>query len=495
MNFGNMCNAHSVKLALGITTALAAAWIIEPFLSAWAPARFLVPGGCLLVIVVLLRLDFMHHSFAERTAKRYIELLCRLNHHELSDPQVLDSLPKLTAGNAWGSIFASVRDRLIECGKRADEAEHSWTACEVRLRRIENEHAQLREILDRVIDPILTINQYDELIWVNQAGRDLFGIAAGCDGEDGPTLQQSLLCKPLVDLLSDARRRKTASHRNAELEIADPAGNKRWFRVATRSLCATDDEEPTIHGALAVLTDISAEKGIQRRHAEFVSSAAHELKTPLASIRAYVELLQDGGGDDATSREEFLEVISTQADRLQRLIENLLNLARIEAGVVKVEKNNLSLNELLEHAFHVVQPSAEQKSLELVKDLSPLHLGVFVDKDMAVQAAINLLSNAVKYTPAPGKVTLRSRLDDHAVVFEVEDTGVGLSAEDCQKVFERFYRVKKDQQMAAGTGLGLSLVKHIVEDVHGGTIAVASQLGKGSVFRVTLPAVCRTTRA
>jgi two-component system phosphate regulon sensor histidine kinase PhoR len=216
------------------------------------------------------------------------------------------------------------------------------------------------------------------------------------------------------------------------------------------------------------------------------------LKTPLASIRDYVELLQDEEASDPATQEEFLDVISTQAERLQRLIENLLNIARIEAGVVKVEKHNLSLNEVLEQALHVVQPSAEQKPLELVKDLSPMHLGVFVDRDMALQAAINLLSNAVKYTPAQGKVTLRSRLDENAAVFEVEDTGVGLTPEDCQRVFDRFYRVKKDQQMAPGTGLGLSLVKHIVEDVHGGTIAVASQVGKGSVFRVTLPAVSRS---
>jgi two-component system, OmpR family, phosphate regulon sensor histidine kinase PhoR len=159
---------------------------------------------------------------------------------------------------------------------------------------------------------------------------------------------------------------------------------------------------------------------------------------------------------------------------------------------VKVEKHDLPLNEVLEQAFHVAQPAAEQKSIELIKDLSPLHLAVFVDRDMAVQAAINLLSNAVKYTPPNGKVTLRSRLDDNAAVFEVEDTGVGLTPEDCHKVFERFYRVKKDQQMAPGTGLGLALVKHIVEDVHGGTITVTSQVGKGSTFRVTLPAVCRS---
>jgi two-component system phosphate regulon sensor histidine kinase PhoR len=211
------------------------------------------------------------------------------------------------------------------------------------------------------------------------------------------------------------------------------------------------------------------------------------MKTPLSSIRAYAELLQDGEAEDPKTQEEFWNVIQTQAERLQRLIENLLNLARIEAGVVKVNKRTQSLNEILEQAFNVVQPSAEQKSLHFAKDLSPMYLGVLSDRDMILQAAINLLSNAVKYTKSGGTVTLRSRTDDGATIFEVEDTGVGLSPEDCTKVFEKFYRVKKDQDMAPGTGLGLPLAKHIVEDVHGGSLTVSSQQGLGSVFRVTLP--------
>jgi signal transduction histidine kinase len=116
-----------------------------------------------------------------------------------------------------------------------------------------------------------------------------------------------------------------------------------------------------------------------------------------------------------------------------------------------------------------------------------MYMGVLVDRDMAMQSAINLLSNAVKYTESGGKVTLRSRMEDNAAVFEVEDTGVGLSEEDCLRVFDKFYRVKKDQKMASGTGLGLPLAKHIVEDVHGGELTLSSQLGAGSVFRITLP--------
>ena len=238
---------------------------------------------------------------------------------------------------------------------------------------------------------------------------------------------------------------------------------------------------------MAVLRDIGRQKALQKRNAEFVSAVSHEMKTPLAGIKAYVELLVDGDAEDEQTREEFLEVINSQADRLERLINNMLNLARIEAGVVSVNKNSRSLNELLEEAVHVVHPAAEAKQIELATELSPLYLGVLADRDMLLQSAINLLSNAIKYTPDGGRVTLRSRLADQEVTFEVEDTGVGLSEEDCQRVFEKFYRVKKDKTMASGTGLGLPLAKHIVEDVHGGRLSVQSALGAGSTFRVTLP--------
>ena len=155
--------------------------------------------------------------------------------------------------------------------------------------------------------------------------------------------------------------------------------------------------------------------------------------------------------------------------------------------MVQVKKQSRSLNEVLEEAFSVVQPAAEQRRIELKSDLSPLYLGVLADRDMLLQSAINLLSNAIKYTPENGKVTLRSRMQDDDVLFEVEDTGVGLSEEDQKMVFEKFYRVRKDRQRASGTGLGLPLAKHIAEDVHGGQLTVQSRLGEGSTFRITLP--------
>jgi two-component system, OmpR family, phosphate regulon sensor histidine kinase PhoR len=295
-------------------------------------------------------------------------------------------------------------------------------------------------------------------------------------------------------LVTSTARRKSVESRSDEIEIPRAEGEGGWYRVTAKRLDAESDAARSGSSCVAVLRDIGEKKVMQRRNAEFVSSVSHEMKTPLAGIKAYVELLADGEAEDPETQAEFLGVIQSQADRLQRLVENLLNLARMEAGVVKVDKRSRPLNEVLEEALGVVRPAAEAKRITLVADLSPMYLGLLADRDMLLQAAINLLSNAIKYTPAEGRVTLRSRMVDNDVRFEVEDTGVGLSEEDAVRVFEKFYRVKKDQDMAPGTGLGLPLAKHIVEDVHGGTLSVRSVLGKGSTFVVTIPGAGQLSR-
>lgn len=491
MLLANRFQRHEVKVLLAVTIGLGLAWIIEPTLpaSTWL-WRMLLAGGCLMTAGAICRLEAIRESGGERGAQRYIDKLCQLDHHGLADADFNGKLPTLPKNNNWQPIFARVRERIVEYGTRADEAEHNWTGTEVRLRRVTNEYARLNEFANGLPDAALATNQYGEIVWANQAAKELFDLEID-EHVPAPAAQQ-LNCAALVDLLGDTLKRRSTAHRTSELEIASATGTNCCYRVTCRTLLTEGEDgvsEP--NGAVALLADISSERGIQKRHAEFVSAASHEMKTPLAGIRAYVELLLDGEAEDEETREEFLTVIDTQSDRLQRLIENLLNLARIEAGVEKVDKQNHSLNELLESAFSVVQPSSEQKQITLVADLSPMYLGVLADRDMLMQSAINLLSNAIKYTEPGGKVTLRSRMEENAAVFEVEDSGVGLSDEDCAKVFEKFYRVKKDQKMAPGTGLGLPLAKHIVEDVHGGSLTVSSRLGVGSVFRISLPSHSR----
>jgi two-component system phosphate regulon sensor histidine kinase PhoR len=395
-----------------------------------------------------------------------------------------NAFPCLPSGHPLGRAARQIRDSYATLVERLDSLEQSRVAIDVRCRRAVQESERIRNVLAGMAEPILAVDQYDELVMANASARAMFDI----DDTAERALRQLVHCEKLVELLSSTAHRKTAGCRTEELELTDGDGQSRWFQVTAAKLAADDPQDANAgHGAVAVLRDISDRKALQKRNAEFVSAVSHEMKTPLAGIRAYVELLADGDAEDEATREEFLEIINGQTDRLQRLIDNLLNLARIEAGVVEVHKQSQSLNEVLEEALRLVRPSAEAKDITLTDDLSPLYLSVLVDRDMILQAAINLLSNAIKYTHKGGSVTLRSRMVDDEIRFEVQDTGVGLSAEDARKVFEKFYRVKKDKEMAAGTGLGLALAKHIVEDVHGGRIVVASQPGEGSTFAIVLP--------
>lgn len=449
------------------------------------PVRLAAMATLLVVAGALTAVAYRRGVRREQALRRRLELLTVAPSDTLENENFSD----FALRDPWRTTLVQVRDCLVASAGRAIYLEQLRARAEIRARRLEDEVQRVSDILSNFADPVLAVDPYDEVILANESAQRLFGFDA--ESSEKRMLAQLDHCEALIELLNETRRHKSSNLRQTELHWTEEDGRQRTYQVTCRTLALgeRDDGDRTVRGAVAVLQDISAQKAIQKRNAEFVSAVSHEMKTPLTSIKAYVELLADGDAEDEATREEFLNVITSQTTRLQRLIDNLLNLARIEAGVVSVTKQSRSLNELLEEAAEVVRPAAERKQIDFQCDLSPLYLGVLADRDMLLQSAINLLSNAVKYTPEGGTVTLRSRLHDGQALFEVSDTGVGLSPEDCDKIFEKFYRVKKDQNMAPGTGLGLPLAKHIVEDVHGGDLTVESVEGQGSTFRAALPLV------
>jgi two-component system phosphate regulon sensor histidine kinase PhoR len=418
--------------------------------------------------------------------QRTLDSLSRMSFDDFFTAARNGELPALPQGNPFSPLIERLTSTLTEAQQRVDQSQQQRSAVEVRARRQEAQAERMAAVLASLPEPVLVVDTYDELLLANASARKLFHLAE--DSVERRVVSELVRCERLLELLQETRRRKTAVTRSDEVQLPAADGREHWYSITASPLQReSSGAAESAGGTVVVLRDISHQKGIQKRNAEFVSAVSHEMKAPLAGIKAYVEMLADGDAEDAQTQEEFLGVIDSQADRLKRLIDNLLNLARIESGVVKVNKAPCSLNELLEEAFNVIRPGAEEKQIQLAADLSPMYLHVNVDRDQMLQAAINLLSNAVKYTASGGKVTLRSRLDERHVQFDVEDTGVGLSPEDCEKVFEKFYRVQKDQQMAPGTGLGLPLAKYIVEDVHSGRLTLRSQLGVGSTFTVSLP--------
>ncbi len=389
-------------------------------------------------------------------------------------------LEQLDLAPWWASGFRPLLESMRTLAKRLLELEQKQLH-----QHLEQRNAPARSFrlfLESLSDPVLLLDGQGQLTVANSAARRVLALAP--EMELPVPIDQ--LDEPwLTRLWQSLRQRRVPGTVSCELQ-REVAGAPRWYEAAATSF-GTPEAPEEFAAWSVILHDHTPLKTVQQRHAEFVSAVSHEMKAPLAGIRAYTEMLLDGEAEDPDTLEEFLRVIDSQADRLRRLIENLLNLARIEAGVVQVEKKVVPLNEVLEEAVRVLKPTAEEKSIQLRSELSPLCLRVLGDRDQLLQAAINLVSNAIKYTPQGGWVVVRSRSRDDRVQFEVEDSGVGMTAEEVERVFDKFYRIKKNNHMASGTGLGLPLAKSIIRDLHGGEIRVESNPGQGSLFIVELP--------
>jgi two-component system phosphate regulon sensor histidine kinase PhoR len=252
--------------------------------------------------------------------------------------------------------------------------------------------------------------------------------------------------------------------------------------------CVIDNTDQ-LSGVVTVLHDTTREREIAKMKSDFVSHVSHELRTPLSSIKAYAELLVDGEAADDKTRNEFYHVIQNEANRLSRLIDNILNISRIESGMMRVTKKSINVNAILKEVLEVAMPTARDKRITLVDQVPPGFFQVEADRDMIYQAALNLLSNAIKYTPLDGTVKVTSHVDESAnvVTVLVTDTGVGIPPDAMRHLFEKFYRVEQNKNMAKGSGLGLNLTRQMIETVHKGKMVVTSEVGKGSTFGFTLP--------
>jgi two-component system phosphate regulon sensor histidine kinase PhoR len=222
---------------------------------------------------------------------------------------------------------------------------------------------------------------------------------------------------------------------------------------------------------------------------DFISSVSHELRTPLASIKAYVEMLIDGEAEDEKAKRDFYDVIQNEANRLSRLIDNILNVSKIESGLVQINRQPQSLSPVVSDAMEAIAPQARAKQIVLEEKLTDAAYEALVDKELIFQAILNLLSNAIKFTPLNGRVTVETAVDQdrRAVLVRVTDTGAGIPSGDVPYIFEKFYKLQASARQSQGTGLGLALVRHIVELAHQGKVSVRSEVGNGSCFEIELP--------
>ena len=365
---------------------------------------------------------------------------------------------------------------------RADEAALASRELEIRLRIATAERQHAEAIIKSISDAVLVTDTFDELVLANESAARTFEFEL--DRSQRLRVDQVLKDPKVVSLIREMRRGDGPRGRRVVEHRVNTSSGARTFKITLSPVSASGAGDDGATGVVAVLHDVTHEKEVSEMKNDFVSNVSHELRTPLASIKAYVELLIDGEADDEKTKREFYEVIQNEANRLGRLIDNILNISRIESGLVKVERKPQSLTVVVKDALEVIAPQAAQKNITLVERLTPVFYQTNADRDMLYQAVLNVLSNAVKYTPAGGEIRVETSVDEarRKVVTRVSDTGVGIPSQDLPFVFDKFYRSEANNKMAAGTGLGLSLVKHIVEVVHHGRMFAESQVGKGSTF-------------
>jgi two-component system phosphate regulon sensor histidine kinase PhoR len=248
-----------------------------------------------------------------------------------------------------------------------------------------------------------------------------------------------------------------------------------------------DDLNEEIRGVVAVIGDVTKLRQLESMRRDFVANVSHELKTPLTSIKGFIETILDGAIDDREITIKFLSIIFQETERLNHLIHDLLDISKLESGQMEVKNHDINLPGLIENILVSLENQLRDKNLQLT-----LALDVEVipgDEDLMREVLINLLDNAIKYTPEGGTVKVGCEQRTEGFYFYVEDTGIGIPKESISRIFERFYRVDKGRSRdMGGTGLGLSIVKHIIER-HGGKVMVTSELGKGSRFAFMLPGV------
>ena len=420
-------------------------------------------------------------------ASHLIVLLKHTEHlRKIAHALLVGSQVRMTASYPHGSLMQDIgtaAERFMdETNEKVKVLQNENSDVGLQLLLTQRRKKSIEAILNSIRDAVIVTDDRDKIILANAMAQELFGFVF--DPLQSIAADEAIGSEELIAAISKCRTSKT-SHVRHEMTFDDNDQLSSYDIVLS---CVEDDKGDVLQ-VVAVLHDVTREKEISQMKNDFVSHVSHELKTPLASINAYAEMLVDGEAEDTETIQEFCNVIQGQAQRLSRLIEDILNISRIESGLVKVSKETHSLALVIRNAVEMIKSYAQEKDIAVHAPASILYDQVYIDRDMVSQVVINLLSNAVKYTPAGGEITVHTDLNEieGQITVTITDTGVGIPAEDLEHVFDKFYRVKANNKYAKGTGLGLNLVKQIVETVHGGSIFVTSTESQGSTFGFVLP--------
>ncbi len=338
---------------------------------------------------------------------------------------------------------------------------------------LRQERSQLEALLNASSDGTVAIDRAGQVVYLNDAARQIFADAGPRSA--GRAFIEVVRDHDLNELLLAAAQRGERSVRVVAYGQA-----QRWLQAT-----AVPIEGAGAWAALAVFHDLTEVRQLDSMRRDFISNVSHELRTPLAGIRAAAETLQEGALDDRPAATEFLGHILREADRMTQLVEELLELSRIESGAAPLSFHQFDAADLVQEGVRRFAQQAERAGLSLTAECTAVPLTIIGDGERLERALGNLIANAIKFTPPGGAITVSASALDASVAISVCDTGAGIELEQQARVFERFYKGDRGRG-SGGTGLGLAIVKHIVQ-AHEGSVALTSRPGRGSTFTMKLP--------
>lgn len=336
---------------------------------------------------------------------------------------------------------------------------------------VTNERDRMATILSNIDDAIFMVNVDSKVTTMNQAAEKVF-----------QTQTNKALGHTFIEVVRDHELNEVLQHclntGNQQTGTVEIKPKKQLLFMAATPLSGDS-------GCLIHIRDLTELRRLEMIRQDFISNISHELRTPIASVKALAETLNEGAIGDTSVAKDFLSRINVEADKLAQMVQELGELSRIESGEVPLQKRRINIADAIEHAVDRLKAQSDRAGLNLDIDIPPTLPKIMADEARVEQVLVNLIHNAIKFTPSGGGISISAKARDNDIMVSVADTGVGIPADDLPRIFERFYKADKSRT-GGGTGLGLAIAKHIVE-AHGGRIWAESVEGRGSTFNFTLP--------
>ena len=381
---------------------------------------------------------------------------------------------KLRQGHPVGTILLETAD---ETKKLADNINYLVDELQSQIRVANEEKSKLMTAFTSMTEGILILNAEDKIEFVNQALSNIFSEQYG--DINGKTLMEAFRNADLQKAFLDFKQTRINVFCEITLGNIEPV----ILSVSISAVHGYPEEEKT----MIVFHDVTRLKKLEQIRVDFVANVTHEIRTPLTAIIGYLETIKTGATVNDNDAKRFIDISLKQAQRLNRLLEDLLVISKIELGELQFRFEEVSLRDALEGVIPLVEAKARLKKINIHNDVHENMPFIRADRDRVAQILVNVLDNAVKFTSEAGDVYIEAGQNDNDAVLTITDTGIGISKEEVQRLGERFYRVDRSRSRdLGGTGLGLSIVKHLMI-AHGGKMEIESQLGHGTKVSLFFP--------